>query len=119
MRIWKDVLLVFAGLMGTAGVALAAAGAHMGGDNVATAATFLLIHAAAITALALHGGSFLFMIAATLLALGSCLFSADLAARAFAGWRLFPMAAPAGGLGMIAGWVALSVAAAVSAITRP
>ncbi|MBX9760311.1 MAG: DUF423 domain-containing protein [Beijerinckiaceae bacterium] len=119
MSFWNNALLIVGGLMGVSGVALAAAGAHAGGANLSTAATFLLIHAAAVTALALHGGSSLFLLAATLLAAGACLFAGDLAVRFWGAARLFPMAAPAGGLGMIAGWLCLSLAALAAAITRP
>ena len=52
MRPAGRVLLALAGLTGAAGVALAAAGAHMGGDNLATASVFLLVHAAAAAGLA-------------------------------------------------------------------
>lgn len=116
---WNNALLVLAGLMGASGVALAAAGAHAAAANLATAATFLLIHAAVVTALALHGGGGQFIVAATLLAAGACLFAGDLAVRAWGASRLFPMAAPAGGLGMIAGWICLSVAALAGAFARP
>ena len=116
---WNSALLVVAGLMGASGVALAAAGAHTAAANLATAATFLLIHAVAVTAIARHGGGALFSLAATLLACGACMFAGDLAVRAWGATRLFPMAAPAGGLGMIAGWLCLSVAALAGALTRP
>ncbi len=116
---WNNALLVLAGLMGASGVALAAAGAHAAAANLATAATFLLIHAAAVTAIALHRGGVLFCVAATLLAGGACLFAGDLAVRAWDAARLFPMAAPAGGLGMIAGWLCLSIAALAGAFARP
>ena len=43
--------------------------------------------------------------------LGCALFSGDIALRAFAGHRLFPMAAPAGGTILILSWLALGVAA--------
>lgn len=119
MTAWNHALLVIAGLMGAAGVALAAVGSHAGGSNLATAAMFLLIHAAAVTAIALHGGGALFAIAAALLCAGTCLFAGDLAVRAWGAARLFPMAAPAGGMGMIAGWLCLSVAALTRAIARP
>lgn len=119
MTIWNTILVVVAGLMGASGVALAAAGAHAGGANLATAATFLLIHAAAVTAIGLHGGGAFFSFAASLLALGACLFAADLSVRVWGAARLFPMAAPAGGFGMIAGWLCLSGAAMAAAITRP
>ena len=47
------------------------------------------------------------------LVLGAALFSGDIAMRAFAGHRLFPMAAPAGGTILIAAWLAVTVAAIV------
>ena len=43
--------------------------------------------------------------------LGAALFSGDLALRAFTGHRLFAMAAPTGGVILIAAWLALAVAA--------
>jgi uncharacterized membrane protein YgdD (TMEM256/DUF423 family) len=48
------------------------------------------------------------------LAVGALLFAGDLAARHFLDTRLFPMAAPAGGMAMIAGWLLV----AISAFTR-
>ena len=119
MAIWSAALLTLAGFMGAAGVAIAAAGAHAGGANLATAATFLLIHAATISALALHGAGRLFLLAASVLALGACLFAGDLAVRAWGAARLFPLAAPTGGIFMIVGWLCLSAAALAAAITRP
>lgn len=119
MPFWNLTLLLVAGLMGASGVALAAAGAHAGGQNLSTAATFLLIHAAAITAVALHGPGFWFLLAASLLAAGACLFAGDLAVRTWGAARLFPMAAPAGGLVMIAGWLCLALAPLAASFTRP
>jgi uncharacterized membrane protein YgdD (TMEM256/DUF423 family) len=115
----RRILLALAGLMGAAGVALAAAGAHLGGDNLATAATFLLIHAAAVAGLASGAPNLRGLtLAASLLALGALLFSGDIAARAFLGGKLFPMAAPAGGIILMAGWLALAVAAALGSGAR-
>ena len=119
MSVWNMALVVVAGLMGASGVALAAAGAHAGGANLATAATFLLIHAAAVSAIALHGGGALFSLSATLLAAGACLFAGDIAVRFWGAARLFPMAAPSGGFGMIAGWLCLASAALAAVFTRP
>ncbi|MFZ1681462.1 MAG: DUF423 domain-containing protein, partial [Rhizobiaceae bacterium] len=51
--------------------------------------------------------------AAAIIALGVALFAGDLALRAFAGTRLFPMAAPTGGIAMIAGWLGVVLAAFV------
>lgn len=112
MPLWRRALLAISGLMGASGIALAAAGAHAGGPNLTSAATFLLIHAAIVaglsaSGLALRGLS----LSASLLALGAILFSGDLAARSFWGERLFAMAAPLGGIIMIAGWLALTIVA--------
>ena len=91
------IILLLAGLMGAGGVALAAADAHAApGAGLAGAAYMLLFHAAALLG-------------------GAALFSGDVALRAFAGHRLFPMAAPTGGVILIAAWLALA-AAAVSAL---
>jgi uncharacterized membrane protein YgdD (TMEM256/DUF423 family) len=49
--------------------------------------------------------------------LGAALFSGDIALRAFAGHRLFAMAAPSGGVILIAAWLAMAVAA-VAALAR-
>ena len=47
--------------------------------------------------------------------LGAALFAADVAARAYLGHRLFPFAAPTGGMIMIASWLGL-IAAALAAL---
>ena len=111
----RFALPCLAGLMGAAGVALAARAAHAGNDaSLMTAALFLLIHAAAVTGiagLAPAGRAGRWILAAALvLALGTVLFSADLAIRHFGGSRLFVMAAPAGGTLMILGWIAICLA---------
>jgi uncharacterized membrane protein YgdD (TMEM256/DUF423 family) len=49
--------------------------------------------------------------------LGAVLFSSDIALRAFAGSRLFAMAAPTGGIILIAAWIGLA-AAAIGALMR-
>jgi len=108
-------IVIYAGLAGAAGVALAAAGAHGEGYAALTpAAQFLLMHAAAALAVAAivsraaHPGGFL--IAALILLIGVSLFSGDIAARTLWGHRLFPMAAPIGGSTMILGWLVLAAA---------
>ena len=114
MRVWSMVLAAVAGVYGAAGVVLAAVGAHAGaGPNVTTAAYFLLFHAAALVgACALAGprAGASVLLAASLWALGALLFSGDLALRALAGASPFPLAAPTGGLVMIAGWLLAAVA---------
>ncbi len=109
------VLLIYAGLAGAAGVGLAAAGAH-GNDMAAltSPAHFLLMHAAAAAAIvalatrAAHPGAFL--LAAFVLLVGVTLFSGDIAARTLWQVKLFAMAAPAGGMIMIGGWLLLAFA---------
>jgi uncharacterized membrane protein YgdD (TMEM256/DUF423 family) len=107
-------LLLAAGLLGASGVALSAAAAHQGIANVATAASFLLMHAPAFLALSLLGGNRIRSIGSWALLFGLVIFSGDLLARAYLGTRLFPMAAPSGGVLMIGGWLAV----AASAMTR-
>ena len=110
MPISSRSLASIAALMGAAGVGVAAAAAHSGGAEFGrTAAEFLILHAAAllgVSALSIHQPRLVWGGAA--LALGACLFSGDLAARAFLGNRLFPMAAPTGGSLMILSWLALA-----------
>jgi uncharacterized membrane protein YgdD (TMEM256/DUF423 family) len=104
-------LIVIAGLFGATGVALSAAAAHQELPGLSTAANFLLFHAPATLALSLMAGNRLITIAAWVLALGVVLFCGDLVARGYLETRLFPMAAPAGGVLMIAGWLGVSVSA--------
>jgi uncharacterized membrane protein YgdD (TMEM256/DUF423 family) len=117
------ILLLLAGLMGAGGVVLAAADAHAApGAGLAGAAYMLLFHAAALVggaALYQQGGLWRPLLLAVLVGwiVGATLFSGDVALRAFAGHRLFPMAAPTGGIIMIAAWLAL-VAAAIAALIR-
>jgi uncharacterized membrane protein YgdD (TMEM256/DUF423 family) len=119
------IIAAFAGLLGAAGVGAAAAGAHLGGGQLLeTAATFLMIHSAVvlgIVALALRAprrGAAGFIAAAVLLIAGMILFCGDFALRALAGHALFPMAAPTGGLLLIAGWLGAAMAAALGAAAR-
>jgi len=113
-----------AGLMGAAGVMLAAAGAHVtSGVGLDTAANMLLFHASAVLALvALLDRSLVWrplgLLAAFALVLGASLFAGDLACRAFAQTRLFPMAAPIGGTILIGGWLVLALAAVLPAGRR-
>ncbi len=115
------ILIAVAGLMGAAGVVLLAAGAHAApGTGLDNAGQMLLFHAAAVVAAAsaLHQGLFfrpLGIAAAIGLVIGASLFSGDIAMRALAGHRLFPMAAPSGGVILIASWLALAVAAVIAA----
>ncbi|MDE5445508.1 DUF423 domain-containing protein [Bradyrhizobium sp. CSA207] len=113
------LLIAVAGLMGAAGIALAAASAH-GADasRLASASAMLLFHATAILATValierglLHGG--IGLVAAFGLAIGAALFAGDLTLRQYAGHGLFPYAAPTGGTTVILSWLVVSVAAVV------
>ena len=111
------IVITLAGLMGVGGVILAAVGAHVApGTGLDSAAYILLLHAAAVlgaTAI-LHQGLLWRPSAAVALVawvLGFALFSGDIALRALAGHRLFPMAAPSGGTLLIGGWGLLVIAA--------
>jgi uncharacterized membrane protein YgdD (TMEM256/DUF423 family) len=115
-------LIIYAGLAGAAGVALAAAGAHGSELSALTPpAYFLIMQAAAALAViavstrAAHPG--IFLVAALVMLLGVSLFSGDIALRTFTGNRLFPMAAPTGGTSMIVGWLIVAVGGAWELLT--
>ena len=111
------LLIGLAGIMGAAGVILAAASAHLGpSGELEAASSMLLFHASAVlgaVTLAERGllpariglaAAFGFVVAAGL-------FAGDLTLRQFAGHRLFPFAAPTGGTLLIVSWLALAAAA--------
>jgi uncharacterized membrane protein YgdD (TMEM256/DUF423 family) len=110
-------LLILAGFMGAAGVALAAANAHGApGSGLDSAGFMLLFHAVAILggAALMHQGMTsrtAGLVALCGFVLGGVLFAGDVSARAFLGHRLFPMAAPTGGTILIASWLAFALAA--------
>ncbi len=113
---WDRAIGVLGGLAGAAGVAASAAGAHAyAGTNLDTAGKFLIMHGAALFALAIPsaGSRRVGRLAALLMAAGVTLFAGDLTMRSMAEMPLFPMAAPFGGLLLIASWLvaALSYAA--------
>ena len=116
------ILAALAGVLGAAGVGAAAAAAHLGGGQLLeTAATFLMIHSAAVLAIvaiaqrASRRSARLFVIAAMLLILGMILFCGDFAMRALAERALFRMAAPSGGILLIGAWLLAAFAAALAA----
>ncbi len=109
-----DALATVAALMGAAGVAIAALGEHAGGGDLATTASmFLVLHAAALLGASAHARQRprprVLLIGGFALAIGTIVFSADLATRAFSGARLFPFAAPIGGSLMILSWLLLAI----------
>lgn len=107
------IFCLLAGLFGACGIAAGAAAAHGGYANLDTVSLFLLAHAPAMLALGLLRPGRTGAAAGGALALGVALFCGDLALRDLAGLRILPMAAPAGGMLMIAGWLAVGVAAAM------
>jgi uncharacterized membrane protein YgdD (TMEM256/DUF423 family) len=116
------ILAALASVLGAAGVGAAATAAHLGGGQLLeTAATFLMLHSAAVLAIvaiaqrASRRSAGLFVIAAMLLILGMILFCGDFAMRALAERALFRMAAPSGGILLIGGWLLAAVAAALAA----
>lgn len=119
-----SLLVILAGLLGAAGVILAAAGAHAAPNaGLDGAAYLLLFHAAAVlggTALAQQGLLWRPLALVVLIGwiTGAALFAGDIALRAFAGHRLFAFAAPTGGVILIGAWLALVLAAIVASLRR-
>ena len=110
--------LLLAGVFGASGVGLWAYAVHAGQASAAIAAQMLLIHAAALAGLSAARRAGLLPeraggLAITALACGVLLFSGDLALRALAGMRLFPMASPLGGVTMMASWLAIGLLGAL------
>jgi uncharacterized membrane protein YgdD (TMEM256/DUF423 family) len=111
------VLVVLAGAMGAAGVALAAASAHQpDATRLASASSMLLFHASAVLAAILLTERHVIhmrlgLVAAFGFVVATALFAGDLTLRQYAGHSLFPMAAPTGGTLLIVSWLVLAVAA--------
>jgi uncharacterized membrane protein YgdD (TMEM256/DUF423 family) len=111
------VLVVLAGAMGAAGVALAAASAHQpDATRLASASSMLLFHASAVLATVLLAERRVIhmrlgLAAALGFVIAAALFAGDLTLRQYAGHSLFPMAAPTGGTLLIVSWLVLAVAA--------
>lgn len=119
-----SIIATIAALQGAAGVALAAAAAHVDANPLlSTASHFLTLHAAAglgLAALARTAPPYSRFLAAAAFALqaGATLFSADLAARVYLGGKLFPFAAPMGGSLTILAWLALAAWGALGIARR-
>ncbi|MDQ2954181.1 MAG: DUF423 domain-containing protein [Pseudomonadota bacterium] len=108
-----QILIALGCLMGAAGVALTALGAHSRpGAGLESAGSMLLFHAPAVMAATFVLGGFpLGFVAIAGFILGAGLFAGDIALQAYRGRRLFRYAAPAGGLILIASWLLLALAA--------
>ena len=109
----RPVALFLGGILGAAGVALAAAATHTGETYMlGNASAMSLAHAPVLVALFIGWNTVrTAMPASLLLGLGTLFFVGDLVSRHFSGSSLFPMAAPSGGLGMIGGWLVLAAGA--------
>ncbi len=124
MRGMKNWILFAAGLGGAVGVAAGAVGSHalaldpvsQAGRTYHLAVTYLLLHAAALLALAVHRAQqsrpeLSLTIAAVLFTTGMIFFSGSLIVATAADWPAIKVSAPWGGSSMIAGWIAVAVAA--------
>lgn len=114
------MLVALAGLLGAAGVSLAAMAAHVE-DSVAlrAAAELAMVHAVAGIAVASFAGRqgvafpLFWTIAGYGLVLGAGLFTAAVSGGVLADFRPLPMAAPVGGSLTIIAWLGVVVAAAL------
>ena len=116
-------MTVMAALMGFAGVALGAFGAHglegrvdaQGMGWWQTASQYLLVHAVAVLACGLSGRGGLTAAGGYAMAAGAVVFAGTLYAMALGAPRWFGAVTPLGGLGMLAGWVLIGAAASRAA----
>jgi uncharacterized membrane protein YgdD (TMEM256/DUF423 family) len=117
------LLVALAGLAGATGVALAAVAAHrVDSPGLATAATMLMIHAAAVVAIASVGFTARHAVRAWLLTggvmlAGVAMFSGAIALSTLAEVSV-PNLAPSGGMIVIASWLGVAVLAVHSATRR-
>lgn len=113
------LMILAAGLMGAAGVAMLAVAAHApGGPVLQSAALMLGLHATAVIAVAcarkaLDIHDMASRLAAWGLIAGPSLFALDIAGRTLASQGVFPMAAPFGGGATILAWLSLGLSAIV------
>jgi uncharacterized membrane protein YgdD (TMEM256/DUF423 family) len=111
-----SLYLVVAGLMGAAGVALSAAAAHAPKlAGAGSAALMLVLHAAALlglSALIAQGAlGEMGRVALWVVTGGAILFAVAVVMPMLVGMKLFPFAAPIGGILMIIGWLMIAMAA--------
>lgn len=106
-------LVFMAGICGAAGVAFASIAQHGNAPSMTIASNFLFVHALALLIIAMTSLNSVMRWSGAVLFLGLLLFVSDLASRDFLDDRLFPMAAPAGGILLILGWLGIAVSALV------
>ena len=105
-------LLALAALSGAAGVGVLALGVHGSELDTVIGGAFLLIHGVALIGISLLPGR-LSRIAGYVLFVGVVLFAGDLLLRGQLHQSPLPLLAPAGGLGLMAGWLLLATSALV------
>ena len=112
---FNRLALIVAGIFGAGGTAAAAAASHSANERVlgalalvalTHAAVFLAFGLSTVTGRLLRGG-------ALIIGAGVGLFATDLAVRHVFDHALFPMAAPIGGMMIIAGWTLISIAGVI------
>lgn len=116
-------VVIASGVLGAAGVSLAAVAAHrVESPALATAATFLILHASAALAVAALAGqlqsSRRWLITAGVMLAAVALFSGAVAYHAVTGTHVFPRAAPTGGALLIASWCAIAVLGCLEALRK-
>lgn len=112
-------LTLIASVLGFAGVALGAFGAHgMSGRFTPesrgwweTATLYLLVHAVAVFAASLSGRTGLFSTGGWAMIIGAVIFSGTLYAMALGAPRWFGAITPIGGVGLLIGWALFAIAA--------
>ena len=112
-------LTIAASLLGFAGVALGAFGAHGMAARFTpesrgwweTATLYLLVHAVAVFATSLSGRTGLFQTGGWIMLIGAVIFSGTLYAMALGAPRWFGAITPIGGVGLLIGWALFAVAA--------
>lgn len=112
---WRRILFCVGGLYGALGVAASAMAAHIvASDMLVTASHFLLFHAVALVAVgaasaAVDGGRPALLTGASALALGTFLFTGDLALRVLSEGEYHWGTAPYGGSVLIVGWLFVAI----------
>lgn len=112
-------LTIAASLLGFAGVALGAFGAHGMAARFTpesrgwweTATLYLLVHAVAVFAASLSGRTGLFQTGGWVMLIGAVIFSGTLYAMALGAPRWFGAITPIGGVGLLIGWALFAMAA--------
>ncbi|MGP8233338.1 MAG: DUF423 domain-containing protein [Methylovirgula sp.] len=123
MAKWPYIIVGIAALAGAAGVAEAAASAHVIADPLLkTASNFLIVNATAVIALSAFAQAShergLFLLGAGVLLLGTLLFGGELTVHVFVTHKSLPLVAPIGGSLTILGWLIAAAAGIAGALGK-